>query len=301
MAELYLVEFKGARKGFFYNRYYHALKESDYVVVEVDRGEDIGLVKKKIEKEIEFPEGHLPRTILRPASSEDIARMETIRQQEHDYKFEVVDMIARHGLPMKVVDIECQFDGNKMTIYFTADHRVDFRLLVKDLAARYRTRIELRQIGVRDEARRIGGYGVCGRPQCCSTFLTSFEPISTQQARDQNLPLNPSKISGNCGRLLCCLRYEADFYMAVKKKFPPPGTRVQTKYGDGIIERIDIFNEEAIIRDSEMTLFRSSSDDILEVVSAPAAKLPEDRIITDLEVPETNGSEEDLRKLDDEE
>ncbi len=264
MAELYLVEFKGSRKEFFFNRYYHALGVNDYVIVEVERGEDLGFINKKIESDTLVPDGNRPNSILRRASTEDAARWDFLRDQEDGYKYEVVEMIRRHGLPMKVVDVECQFDGNKMTVYFTADHRVDFRELVKDLASRYRTRIELRQIGVRDEARRIGGYGICGRQQCCNSFIRNFEPISTQHAREQDLPLNPSKISGNCGRLLCCLRYEADLYTKVKQKFPSPGTRVKTKNGDGVVERIDVFNEEAVIRDAERVLFRSSLEDILD-------------------------------------
>ena len=267
MAELYLVEFKGYRRGFFYNTYYHDLGESDYVLVEVERGEDIGYVKRKVEADLDFSDRERPGSILRKANDEDTFHLEELHQQEDKYKVEVINIIAKHRLPMKVVDIDCQFDGNKMTIYFTADHRVDFRELVKELAGRYRTRIELRQIGVRDEARRIGGYGICGRPQCCSNFLISFEPISTQHAREQDLPLNPSKISGNCGRLLCCLRYEADMYLKVKSKFPNPGSRVKTKNGDGVVIRIDVFNEEALIRDEENVVFRSNQKDLLEVIS----------------------------------
>ena len=201
---LYLVEFKGSRKEYFYNRYYHALNIDDYVIIQAERGEDIGALTNKIEIEIDFSHTSKPRSILRPASREDVLQLQQIREDEQKYQHEVLDLIRRHGLPMRVVDVECQFDGTKMTVFFTADHRVGFRGLVKDLAARYKTRIELRQIGVRDEAKRIGGFGICGRQQCCSSFLTEFAPISTQQARIQNLPLNPAKISGNCGRLLCC-------------------------------------------------------------------------------------------------
>ncbi|HOD66590.1 MAG TPA: regulatory iron-sulfur-containing complex subunit RicT [candidate division Zixibacteria bacterium] len=294
MAELYLVEFKGSRKEFFFNRYYHALTLNSYVIVEVERGEELGYLKKKIETEVSFGEGNHPRSILRPAGSEDAARWEYLRDQEEGYKYEVIDIISRHGLPMKVVDVECQFDGNKMTVFFTADHRVDFRELVKDLAARYRTRIELRQIGVRDEARRLGGYGICGREQCCNSFIRNFEPISTQHAREQDLPLNPSKISGNCGRLLCCLRYEADMYRKVKSRFPEPGTMVRTRLGEGVIERIDVFNEEAIIRDAERVTFRVGLKDILErerkVEEAAAGPA------RDLEAGETEA--EALKKLD---
>ncbi|MBU8932849.1 MAG: hypothetical protein KOO62_02470 [candidate division Zixibacteria bacterium] len=274
MAELYLVEFKGHRTEFFFNSYYHDLSTADFVIVEVERGEDLGRVKRKISTDIDLSKANRPRSILRRASDEDTARGNTLAKQEQAYKAEVIEIITRHGLPMKVIDVECQFDGNKMTINFTADHRVDFRGLVKDLASRYRTRIELRQIGVRDEARRVGGYGMCGRLQCCSSFIRNFEPISTQHAREQDLPLNPAKISGNCGRLLCCLRYEAEFYTDVKRKFPSPGTCVRTKGGSGIIERIDVFKEEAVIRDQDRMLFRCGCADILPQSSEGREKKP---------------------------
>lgn len=265
MAELYLVEFKGSRKEYYYNSYYHSLTLTDHVITETDRGEDIGRLLKKIEVEVDFGTESKPRSILRPASNDDIMRMREFRSRELSHKKEVVELIKRHSLIMKVVDVECQFDGNKTTIFFTADHRVDFRELVKDLASRYRTRIELRQIGVRDEARRIGGVGICGKTQCCNSFIKEFVPISTQHARDQDLPLNPSKISGNCGRLLCCLKYEADMYVEIKRSFPRPGRRVRTKLGNGVIERIDIFNEAALIRDDENQIFKARAGDILEV------------------------------------
>ena len=265
MAELYLVEFKGSRKEYFYNTYYHSLNLSELVIIQAERGEDIGSISKKIDKEIEFQENQKPRSILRPASENDINNFTVLQKKEADNKAEILEMIHKHRLKMKIVDIEWQFDGNKMTVFFTADHRVDFRELVKELASRYKARIELRQIGVRDEARRIGGIGICGLQQCCNTFISDFQPISTQHARDQDLPLNPSKISGNCGRLLCCLRYETETYYSVKGKFPSPGTKVKTKNGEGVITRIDIFNEEAVIRDSEGVMIRSSAEDILEV------------------------------------
>ena len=300
MAELYLVEFKGARREYFFNTYYHSLVPSDFVVIQAERGEDIGRLSKRIEIEIDFSERDKPRSILRKASPEDVDKVRNLRQTELDQKREIVTTIKRHGLAMKVVDVECQYDGNKMTVYFTADHRVDFRELVKDLAARYKTRIELRQIGVRDEAKRIGGFGICGLQQCCSSFLTEFQPVSTQHARDQDLALNPSKISGNCGRLLCCLRYESDNYIAVKKQFPRPGTRVRTEHGSGVIERIDVFNEEAVIRDEENIIFRAPSKTIVEVMrdsgSRGQHRGPSQSIVEGESV-----SEDDLKKLDDSE
>ncbi len=298
MAELYLVEFKGSRKEYFFNTYYHALKPEDHVIIQAERGEDIGLLSKKITVEIHVDEASRPRSILRRASDEDMTRFHELQAREKQHKYEVIDMIRKHGLIMKVVDVEWQFDGNKMTVFFTADHRVDFRELVKDLAARYKTRIELRQIGVRDEARRIGGVGICGLQQCCNTFIGEFNPISTQHAREQDLPLNPSKISGNCGRLLCCLRYEAEMYEATKRKFPSPGSQVRSKVGGGVIERVDIFTEEAVVRDAEGNLIRIKAEDILEFDPKQAAEYRRQRsAMEDLQT--EFGSEEELKRLDD--
>ncbi len=300
MAELYMVEFKGSRREYFYNKFHHSLTLWEPVIVEAERGEDIGVLIHKIEKEMDFSGTDRPGSILRPASREDIATVRELRDKERGYKLEVVEMIVRHGLPMKVVDLECQFDWNKLTVFFTADHRVDFRELVKDLAARYKTRIELRQIGVRDEARRLGGYGLCGRRQCCNTFIREFAPITTQHARDQDLPLNPAKISGNCGRLLCCLRYEAELYCEARQMFPGIGTWIRTRSGEGRIEHIDVFKEEAVVRDEERRCFRAAARDIIDTgtegvektTTLAAEEYDGDRISDD----ETS---EALRKLDD--
>jgi cell fate regulator YaaT (PSP1 superfamily) len=269
MAELYIVEFKGSRKEYFYNSYYHNLRIPEPVITQAERGEDIGVLSVKVEQEMDFPEGERPRSILRPANPEDITREQEIRDKERLYRKEVIQIIRRYGLVMKVVDIELQFDGNKMTIFFTAEHRVDFRELVKELAAKYRTRIELRQIGVRDEARRIGGFGICGRRQCCNTHIKEFAPITTQHAREQDLPLNPAKISGNCGRLLCCLKYEADVYSSLKRQFPQPGQWIRSDAGDGIIQRIDYFTEKAVVRNAEGAVFRVAAEEIREKRNHP--------------------------------
>lgn len=265
MAELYLVEFKGSRKEYFYNSYHHALKLSDPVVVQADQGEDIGVLIKRIDAPVDFADSARPRSILRPAGKEDRLHLDELRKRELTYKKEIVGLIRKHGLVMKVVDCECQYDGNKITFFFTAEHRVDFRALVRDLASRYRTRIELRQIGVRDEARRLDGYGICGRRQCCNTFIRDFAPISTSHAREQDLSLNPSKISGNCGRLLCCLRYEVDMYSSAKKSFPAPGMMVVTKEGTGVLQRVDVFQQEAILVAEDNSQLRVKAADILSV------------------------------------
>lgn len=283
MAELYMVEFKGSRKEFYYNTYHHSLKHRDYVITQAEQGEDVGRILTQVEKQPSPPPPQRPRSILRPVSEEDMRTYRQLQENEQRYRGEIVDLVKKHGLQMKIVDVECQFDGNKITFFFTADHRIDFRALVRDLAARYRTRIELRQIGVRDEARRIGGYGICGREQCCSGgHIREFVPISTQHAREQDLPLNPSKISGNCGRLLCCLRYEADLYKGTKARFPKTGVTVRTSKGEGVIQRIDVFNEEAVIITEDHLSFRVAATDIQQVlrdgkpIAAPTASLSEE-------------------------
>lgn len=248
MPDLYLVEFKGNRREFYNNTYYHSLNINDYVIVEAERGEDAGILKKKVEKDITFSEDVKPRSILRPASEDDRKKITENHTDEDSAWEKAKGLIEKHKLDMKLIDIEYQFDRNKLTFYFTAEHRVDFRALVRDLAAVYRTRIELRQIGVRDEAKRIGGFGICGLHLCCSSFLRKFDPISTQDARVQGLSLNPSKISGNCGRLLCCLRYEADFYAEVREKYPEVGENYETGRGIGVIDRINVFEDYMVVK-----------------------------------------------------
>ena len=297
MAELYQVEFKGSRREFFYNSYHHALKLSEYVIVQAEQGEDMGCLIRRIEAELQFDAKNRPRSILRKASSDDLARFRRLKDDEVQYQKEVIGLISKHGLEMKVVDVECLFDGGKITFYFTADHRVDFRALVRDLASRYRTRIELRQIGVRDEARRLDGFGICGRRQCCNSHLREFEPVSTSHAREQDLSLNPAKISGNCGRLLCCLRYEADFYTETKRKFPPIGATIETEKGSGRITRIDVFRQEALFMNQEDALCRACPHEIKNVVDMKGRWEPPGLTV---DVPLDDEDRRRLEQLDDE-
>ncbi len=248
MPDLYLVEFKGNRREFYFNKFYHSLRLNDYVVVQAERGEDMGLLLNRIEKDSTFSFVEKPRSILRPANDEDMANLNKNRDDESASWDNAVLLIDQHKLEMQLVDIEYQYDRNKMTFYFTADHRVDFRALVRDLASEYKTRIELRQIGVRDEAKRIGGHGICGHQQCCSRFLRNFEPISTQDAREQGLSLNPSKISGNCGRLLCCLKYEVDYYAMTRSRYPEIGESYSVNDQTGVVDRINVFEDYMVVR-----------------------------------------------------
>jgi cell fate regulator YaaT (PSP1 superfamily) len=247
VVELYLVEFKGSRKEVFANPNCLSLRPNDYVVVQAERGEDLGKVTKRVQKETAERE-RKPQNVLRKATDEDLKRMIANREKEMECFKECLRMIAERGLEMKLVDVELQFDNNKLTFFFTAEKRVDFRELVKDLASAYKTRIELRQIGVRDEAKRISGFGVCGLPLCCSSFLRDFEPISTQLAREQNLSLNPAKISGNCGRLLCCLLYEKEFYQKSLSLYPKVGAKFKTEKGEGVVDKINIFKEYIVVK-----------------------------------------------------
>jgi cell fate regulator YaaT (PSP1 superfamily) len=247
--QIFEIEFKGHRREFFGNPFNLQISKDEWVIVEAERGEDMGFVHLILDRERKLemiPEN--PHKILRQAGYEDRDKLAKNRDIEVEALSTCKEMIGKHGLDMKLVDVESQFDGNKMTFYFTADERVDFRALVKDLASTYRTRIELRQIGVRDEAKRIGGYGICGLKQCCTTFLREFEPISTQLARDQNLSLNPAKISGNCGRLLCCLMYEQTHYLETTKKFPAVGAEIEGKQGQCRVVSVNVFRQQMIVR-----------------------------------------------------
>jgi cell fate regulator YaaT (PSP1 superfamily) len=239
----YIVSFKGNRKGCYIDPNGLNLETGTYAVVQAERGEDYGCIERQAAPSEFDPAGEFPK-ILRTGGDYDNDRMLFNRQKEEETYYECLKFIDKHGLRMKLVDVEYQFDCNKITFYFTAEKRVDFRELVKDLAATYRTRIELRQIGVRDEAKRFDGYGICGLRQCCANWLGDFSTITTQMARSQNLAMNPQKLSGNCGRLLCCLRYEMEFYEEASPLYPALGSRCTTKKGVGRVIKVDIFNEQ---------------------------------------------------------
>lgn len=247
-APIYMIEFKGSRKEHYRDPYSLPIAIGDYVIVQVERGEDLGKAIQHLQGEHAARARVKPLPILRVAVEGELNRAAENRQKEQEARKVCMSMVAERGLKMKVVDAEWQFDGNKVTFYFTAEKRVDFRQLVKDLASTYRTRIELRQIGARDEARRVGGLGVCGLEQCCTSFLKDFEPVTTQLAREQSLSLNPAKISGNCGRLLCCLRYESGYYRETSRHFPRVGTEWRTPDGVGTVDAIQILKERMLVK-----------------------------------------------------
>ena len=266
MSQTVEVRFKGTRKAYYvWGDEADPIRVKDAVIVEVERGRDLGRVTaigdvadKKcgsgcsgcaVGETAAEPEPH--KAVVRRATPEDLKVHREIRASEEEVRQKVILRVRAHELLMKVSDTEWQWDRNKLTIYFTADKRVDFRTLVRDLASLFRTRIELRQIGVRDEAARLSGVGRCGREYCCSTWLKELSPVNLGLAKDQHLSLNPSQISGGCGRLLCCLKYEHDFYVTARKRFPKEGKTLRTALGSEKVVAVDIFRERVFLKHEE--------------------------------------------------
>ena len=235
MTEVIGIKFKPEGRVYFFDPDGQTLNVGDYVIVETARGTECGTVAEA-NKTVSDDKIVKPlKKMLRRASEDDIKRMQQNREKEKQAFSVCEEMILSHKLEMKLVDVEYSFDGSKILFYFTADGRVDFRELVKDLAANFHTRIELRQIGVRDEAKMLGGIGICGQPFCCTRFLDDFQPVSIKMAKEQGLSLNPTKISGSCGRLMCCLKYEQDAYEYLLSFTPRVGFTVRTEMGDGVV------------------------------------------------------------------
>lgn len=235
MTEVIGVRFKNVGKIYYFDPNSTPLEAGDYVIVETARGVECGQVAMA-NREINDEEiVHPLKKLIRKANEEDLQTLKENKEKEKK-AFEICqEKISQHKLDMKLVDVEYTLDNNKILFYFTADGRVDFRALVKDLASVFRTRIELRQIGVRDEAKMLGGLGVCGRPFCCSSFMGEFQPVSIKMAKEQGLSLSPVKISGTCGRLMCCLKYEQEAYLDLLKRTPKVGAIVSTPDGKGTV------------------------------------------------------------------
>ncbi|MFJ5763339.1 stage 0 sporulation family protein [Neobacillus sp. NPDC093182] len=234
------VRFKKAGKIYYFDPGDLSIQKDDFVIVETVRGVEYGRAVVP-RKQVEEHDVVLPlKKVVRIADHKDRMIVEENKQAAQEAYDVCNEKVNGHQLDMKLVDVEYTFDRNKVIFYFTADGRVDFRELVKDLASIFRTRIELRQIGVRDEAKMLGGIGPCGRMLCCSTFLGDFDPVSIKMAKDQNLSLNPTKISGLCGRLMCCLKYENDEYEAAKEQLPDLGEMIETPQGRGKVVGLNI-------------------------------------------------------------
>src|SRR5882672_6738000 len=259
------VHFKGNRRSFFtWAQPEEPLRLREAVIVEAARGLDFGRVSKTGSHAAKASAGactscsvgakHVAEPIrkaVRRASPAEIATANQLRRDEETIRQQTIEKVRAHNLEMRVSDTEWQWDRSKLTLYFTAETRVDFRGLVRDLAGMFKTRIELRQIGVRDEAARLTGVGRCGREYCCSPWLKELTPVSLALAKDQNLSLNPSQISGGCGRLLCCLKYEHEFYAAQRRRFPKEGKTIRTGRGAEKVIAVDIFRERVFLRGEE--------------------------------------------------
>jgi len=275
------VRFKGTRKGYYAYRNLD-LRPGHHVIVQADRGEDLGEVTAVgaiAERKCSSSEGGCAtpapeQSVLRHARSDEVSRIEQLRGDEGRVRAESRTLVERHGLKMKVTEAEWQFDRNKLIIYFTAEKRVDFRQLVRDLARTFRARIELRQIGVRDEAALLGGVGRCGRELCCSTWLPELKPVSLQLAKDQRLSLNPAQISGCCGRLMCCLMYEHRTYVESRRRFPREGRKIRTARGEEKVVAIDIWRDLVTLRAEDGERRIVPLDELKVEVGSSSARRP---------------------------
>ena len=247
MVKIVGIQFQNNGKIHYFDANDLMMKPGDYVVADTAKGLDLGEVVIGI-REVEESANAPVRKIVRIATQQDIQHSTENREKEKEAYQTCQKKIAEHQLDMKQVSVEYAFDNSKILFYFTANGRVDFRSLVKDLASVFKMRIELRQIGVRDEAKMLGGLGPCGRPICCGAFLDEFQPVSIKMAKEQNLSLNPTKISGVCGRLMCCLKYEQEHYEQTRKKMPKTGREVSTPAGPGIVSDLNILKETVSVR-----------------------------------------------------
>ena len=245
MTKVVGIRFRNVGKVYYFNPKGYKMKAGDHVIVETARGIEYGRVVLEPKEVGEDEVVHPLKEVLRVATAEDDEREKQNRIREKDAFKICQKKIREHGLEMKLIDVEYTFDNNKILFYFTADGRIDFRELVKDLAAVFKTRIELRQIGVRDETKILGGIGICGRELCCHTYLSEFVPVSIKMAKEQNLSLNPSKISGVCGRLMCCLKNEEETYEELNRKLPNTGDKVTTPEGlKGEVQSVNVLRQQ---------------------------------------------------------
>lgn len=297
------VRFKKLGKIYFFNPKYLKVEKGDKVIVETAQGEEYGEVlipNRKIEDEkILEP----LKKVLRIANHKDNKHYEQCKKTEKEAFKVCQEKIKKHKLDMNLIDVECKFDGSKILFYFTAEGRIDFRELVKDLAAIYKTRIELRQIGVRDQVKRIGGNGVCGRELCCCTFLRDFEAVSIKMAKEQNISLNPSKISGNCGRLMCCLKYEDNVYAEKLERLPHVGAIVKTEDGEGEVDSIETLKERVKVKfqnEEGYSYKRYDAKDIKVIKDVVQEQINEEEIEHQKELEELENLEkEDIKEEED--
>lgn len=286
--EIIGVKFKKLGKIYFFDPKKEKLNRGDLVIVETANGIEFAEV---VVANKEMPEEKLVnplKSIIRKANYKDIKHNEENKKKEKEALKKAEELIKQHNLNMNLTEVEYTFDNSKLLFYFTADGRIDFRDLVKDLAAIYKTRIELRQIGVRDQVRKIGGNGVCGRELCCCTFLDNFDSVSIKMAKEQNIALTPSKISGNCGRLMCCLKYEQEVYEEKLSRLPKVGAIVKVEdEGEGIVDSIEILKEKIRVKFKDKDGFYYRKYDAKDV-----------KIIKDVEDKNEDIEDEELKKLE---
>lgn len=266
MVDIIGVRFKDAGKVYYFSKNGIDVKPTQKVIVETTRGVECGEVvlsdKAVDEKSLSAP----LKSIIRVATKSDIEKINQNRKKEVEAFKICEEKIKKHKLDMNLTNVECTFDNSKLLFYFTSDNRVDFRELVKDLACVFRTRIELRQIGVRDQAKMLGGLGICGRPFCCKNFLGDFQPVSIKMAKDQNLSLNPTKISGTCGRLMCCLKYEQNGYEDLIKETPRVGSFVETPDGKGNIIDVNLLSGKIRVKNSDTEAINTFKKEEIKVL-----------------------------------
>ena len=273
MLKIIGVRFKSVGKIYYFDPAGLDIKMGDKVIVETARGVECGDVALT-DREIDETRFSSPlKKVIRVATKQDFAQIERNKKKEAE-AFEICQQkIAAHKLKMNLIEVECTFDNSKLLFYFTAENRVDFRELVKDLASVFRTRIELRQIGIRDEAKMLGGLGICGQPFCCSRFLGEFHPVSIKMAKEQSLSLNPTKISGTCGRLMCCLKYEQDSYEELYRTTPKAGSVVKTAEGKGIVEDANLLTGKLRVKIDKSDNVITVSKDEVEVIKAGVERM----------------------------
>lgn len=277
------VRFKKAGKIYYFDPDDNIIEKGQYVIVETARGIEFGKVEIG-NREVDDDSIVQPlKKVIRAATEEDMEQERKNKEKEKDAFNICVEKIEKHKLGMKLVDVEFTFDMNKIIFYFTADGRVDFRELVKELASIFRTRIELRQIGVRDEAKMLNGIGICGRTLCCATFLGDFQPVSIKMAKDQNLSLNPTKISGICGRLMCCLKYEEETYEELNKNLPREGDIIRTSLGEGEVLSVNVLRQivKAAVRKNPQDMPNVAFFDVSEVEVIKKKRVKEEYIDKD--------------------
>ena len=291
MIEVIGVNFKENGKVYYFNSNDTNLKENDYVIVETERGLQFAKVinKKYVDKKLVI---NNLKNVIRKASDSDYKKNRKNEKDANNALINAIKIAEKYKLNMKFIEASFTFDRNQLMFYFLSDNRVDFRDLAKDLASIYKTRIELRQIGVRDEVRRIGGNGVCGRELCCCSFLNNFETVSIKMAKEQNMSLNPSKISGNCGRLMCCLKYEQDVYEEKLKHLPKIGAIVKTEDGEGTVDSIETLKEIVKVKlkdDNDETYFKKYNAADLKIIRNASSEVMDE---------EEKENMEELQKLE---